>query len=204
MTSTKDVARASGLGREFAAVDLLIRSQDVETRGVDAFALSVIKVERQVRRLFTFSIYQLPCFDKTSIPDLTRALAERQIFLHGLMAGFEMLHPVTMGSLVGPESPRLLAVLETARGYRNKIFHGQRTGEGLSREQLLDVVDDLRTWCRLLGSGAQAYMGYDGFSDSFRDAADPAFVSGYRRSITDLAGYEHLLDEMVPKRGPRQ
>jgi hypothetical protein len=37
---------------EFATVSLILGSQ-AETRGVDAFALSLIKAERQIRKLVT-------------------------------------------------------------------------------------------------------------------------------------------------------
>jgi hypothetical protein len=46
---------------EFATVDLIIRS-NAETRGVDAFALALLKAERQIRRLFIHLVYQFPCF----------------------------------------------------------------------------------------------------------------------------------------------
>ena len=42
---------------EFAAVDWLVQS-GVETSGVDAFALALIKAERQIRRIFTYVIFQ--------------------------------------------------------------------------------------------------------------------------------------------------
>jgi hypothetical protein len=46
---------------EFQTVELIERS-DAETRGVDAFALSLLKAERQLRRLFTYLVFQYPCF----------------------------------------------------------------------------------------------------------------------------------------------
>jgi len=42
--------------QEFGVVDLVLNSQ-FETRGVDAFTLSLVKVERQIRRIFTHLIY---------------------------------------------------------------------------------------------------------------------------------------------------
>ena len=46
---------------EFRTVDLIVASS-AETRGVDAFALSVIEAERQIRRLVTHLVYQFPSF----------------------------------------------------------------------------------------------------------------------------------------------
>jgi hypothetical protein len=45
---------------EFESVNLIVQSQ-TGTRGVDAFALALIKAECQIRRLFTYLIYQFPC-----------------------------------------------------------------------------------------------------------------------------------------------
>ena len=63
--------------KEFQTVDLIVGSSG-ETRGVDAFALSLIKAERQIRRLFTHLIYQLPCFDTADIPSLRKTLWEKR------------------------------------------------------------------------------------------------------------------------------
>jgi hypothetical protein len=45
-----------GHAQEFATVDLLLESKH-ETRGIDAFALSLIKAERQMRRFVTYFVY---------------------------------------------------------------------------------------------------------------------------------------------------
>lgn len=42
---------------EFDTIDLLL-SSDAPTRAVDAFALAVIKIERQFRKIFTNLVYQ--------------------------------------------------------------------------------------------------------------------------------------------------
>ena len=44
---------------EFATVELILNTP-LETRAIDAFALSIIKSERQVRRIFSYLIYQHP------------------------------------------------------------------------------------------------------------------------------------------------
>src|ERR1051326_5074316 len=59
---------------EFSTVDVLLAS-NAETRGVDAFALTLIKAERQLRRVFTFLIYQQPAFRHEHVPALRHALA---------------------------------------------------------------------------------------------------------------------------------
>ncbi len=141
--------------REFATVDLLLDSKTAETRGVDVFALCIIKMERQLRRLFTFSIFQFPCFTYASVPDLKAALADERIYFEGFIKGFEALHPMSIADLIGSDYSRLQSLPAVVTKHRNKIFHGQITGQELSRETLLDYVSDLREWCRLLGDGAR-------------------------------------------------
>jgi hypothetical protein len=179
--------------REFATVDILRASKTAETRGVDAFALCIIKTERQIRRLLTFSIFQFPCFTYASIHDLKTALANERIYYEGFIKGFEALHPKSIADLIGPEYARLQPLLPVIKKHRNKIFHGQITGQELSREALLDYVDDLREWCRLLGEGTHSYLGYEGFDDSFRKSPDATFVSHYKLSLASVADYKNLL-----------
>lgn len=181
--------------REFSTIDVLLGSR-LETRGVDAFALCIIKMERQLRRLFTFSIFQFPCFADVSIQDLKTTLVGERIYFEGFIKGFEMLHPVTIADLIGSEYSRLCPSLAVVTKHRNKIFHGQTTGHELSRDALLGYVSDLQQWCRLLGEGARNYLGYEGFDDSFRKAADPKFVSSYKRSLTSIADYKVFLLEL--------
>jgi hypothetical protein len=180
--------------REFATVDLLLNCNTAETRGVDAFALCIIKMERQLRRLFTFSVFQSPCFTHRSIPKLKDALAgEGKIYFEGFIRGFEALHPKTIGDLIGPDYARLQSLPDVVTKFRNKIFHGQLTGQELSRAKLIGYASGMREWCRLLGDGGRSYMGYDGFSDSFHKAMDARFVAFYKRSVTSVDDYKDFL-----------
>ena len=52
---------------EFQTVDLIVNST-ARSRAVDAFALSLIKAERQIRKLVTHLVYQFPCFGPGDIP----------------------------------------------------------------------------------------------------------------------------------------
>ena len=60
--------------QEFQTVDLIVKS-DAETRGVDAFALSLIKAERQIRKLFTYLMFQFPAFTVSDFANFRSALA---------------------------------------------------------------------------------------------------------------------------------
>ena len=191
--SDRRLFRDMSYSREFATIEVLLNST-AETRGVDAFALCVIKMERQLRRLFTFSISQFPCFTEESVSELKAALAaEGRIYADGFINGFEAIHPRSIADLIGGEYARLRPALAVVTKHRNKIFHGQLTGQDLSRKDLFRHVSDLQDWCRLLGDGARRYMGYEGFDDSFQKVSNPGFVFDYKLTLADLAGYKALL-----------
>lgn len=157
---------------EFSTVDLVVGS-GAETRGVDAFALSLIKAEKQARRLVTYLVYQFPWVSKTTVPDLKKTLENStKVYFKGLVAGWDALYPRSVAQLVGTDYAHLRVRLDAATKHRNKIFHGQLTAHGLSRPQLVSFVTDIRAWCDSLGHGAQAEVGYDGCGrNSFRKAA---------------------------------
>ena len=54
---------------EFSTIDTLLASE-AQTRGVDAFALALIKAERQMRKLFTYLVFQSPAFSAHDIKAL--------------------------------------------------------------------------------------------------------------------------------------
>lgn len=54
----------------------LAANAGVATSGVDAFALSVIEAERQIRRFFTHIVFQCPAFTPEDVPALRMALWE--------------------------------------------------------------------------------------------------------------------------------
>ena len=64
---------------EFATIDILLVSE-ADTRGVDAFALALIKAERQMRKLFTYVVFQSPAFDTSDVGALRHCLAARRVY----------------------------------------------------------------------------------------------------------------------------
>ena len=110
------------IAEEFATVSLILNSQ-AETRGVDAFALSLIKAERQVRKLVTHLVYQFPVFAPSDVAALRNALgASRRVYFEGFLSGFDALYPRSVQDLVGSEHARLKARVDEAIDHRNKIF----------------------------------------------------------------------------------
>ncbi len=87
---------------EFVTVDAVLAS-DGATRGVDAFGLSLIKAERQIRRLFTYLVFQSPMFGPQHILELRKALgASRRVYFEGFERGVDSISPRTVPSLWAP------------------------------------------------------------------------------------------------------
>jgi hypothetical protein len=154
---------------EFQTVDLILGS-GADTLGVDAFALSLIKAERQSRKIFSFLVYQSNAFDCSNASELITTLAnERGVYFDGVINGIDNLSTISVQNLVGADYNNLIDQLNKAKEHRNKIFHGQLTGENLTRCYLLGVVEQIKKWCQLLSVGAMENFGYDGFGrDSFQ------------------------------------
>ena len=183
------------IGDEFGTVDLVLAS-GAETRAVDAFALSLIKAERQARRLVTYLVYQHPWCGPTSVPALKQALeSSTKVYFKGVLAGWDALYPRSVQQLIGSEYKRLRARLNEASKHRNKIFHGQLTAHNLARHELLVFVKDIRTWCDALGSGALAEVGYDGCRrNSFRKSKNASTLYlTYKTQLADVAAYRQFI-----------
>lgn len=186
------------IDKEFATIDAVLAS-GAETRGVDAFALAVIKAERQMRKLFTFLIFQSDAFGSDDVVALRNALANRRVYFRDFVAAWDTLCLRRLREIVGPDHDRLRAILDEAIEWRNKIFHGQLTSRRLSRQELIAYADQIRHWCGALATGAQRVCGYDGFGrNSFRKShAKANLLSVQIRSIKD---YDQLLAEMEKDR----
>lgn len=188
---------------EFATVDLIVRS-DADTRGVDAFALTLMKAERQSRRLFTHLVYQFPCFGTADICALRAALwSNRRVYFDGFERGFDALAPRAMKELVGERYEALRSRIDEAIDHRNKLFHGQLTSHWLSREDLLGYVADIRSWCSALAIGCRAEIGYDGFErDSFRKSSIDNLSARLRLQFAHTEDYEAFIARHMQRSAP--
>jgi hypothetical protein len=185
---------------EFATVDILL-SSDAETRGVDAFALALIKAERQMRKLVTYLVFQSDALGPAHVAALRNALAARRVFFRHFLAAWDDLYARPLRELIGTDYERLRSRLSEATDYRNKIFHGQLTLKCLSRDDLKGYVTDIRSWCESLAVAALREIGYDGFdrsspSGSFRKAGDVTVSARIIRKIQSVQDYETYLNEL--------
>jgi hypothetical protein len=184
----------SSLNEEFKTITLL-RHSDAETRAVDAFALCLIKTERQLRRLLTYLVFQYPCFNKSNVPNLRNTLAaQKRIYFDGFERGIDMLYPRTIRQMVGVEYDNLRRVIDEAIVVRNKIFHGQVTDRYLSRRDLFELVDQLMSWCQLLAASTVKEFSYDGFArNAYRKAPDVTLAQRFKFQFVGIADYETFL-----------
>jgi len=185
---------------EFAAVDLLLNSKCI-TRGIDAFSLSVIKTERQVRKIFTHLIYQFPSFSEKDKDYLKEELAKnKKVYFNGFIRGFDAIYPKTIKDIFGPDYDNSIANIKKYIGYRNKIFHGQLTGEGLSRKNLIEIVDEIKKWCSTLAKNMKEELGYDGFArNSQSKSKTPEAFSNLKVEIKNIEEYKNFIKKNMQR-----
>lgn len=154
--------------KEFITIDLLLNSC-AKTRAVDAFSLSWIKLERQLRRLNSNLLYQASIFtglDNAEKEAIRAAFHKKKTSDHKrFLRGLHKLSGLTAKDLIGDRYRELKQTIDSAYKYRNKIFHGLNTGSSLNREDLIELQKGIRDWCFLLADGGDQMYGYDGFSD---------------------------------------
>lgn len=168
--------------KAFVVVDVIRDDVSSKTRGVDAFSLALIRSERQIRRIFTNIVFQATAFERSQaqVPKLREVLAKRRnLYFHHFRVSFDELVGIPISTLVD-NFPHLSGRMDEATSFRNKIFHGQLTGRGLSTAELLSLENDIRTWCLNLSDGAHERFGYDGF------AGDTSFTKSGRQDISQL------------------
>lgn len=188
----------SAVTTEFETIDLLLES-NLETRAVDAFAISWIKLERQLRRLNGNLIFQHSQFQETKLAHknaIRDALLKKRTANHKrFIDAINRLSGLSVKVLVGDQYRDLRHQVDKAYKHRNKILHGQQTGHSLSREELLHEVSSIRSWCELLAEGSNDKIGYDGFSRNslkkngrhdITQAVDAAFEEGWQIFVQKL------------------
>lgn len=150
------------LTQEFATVETLWQST-AETRRVDALMLSWVKYEKQLRRLFCFFVFQHPKISADKINAIIAVLAEnRKLYPETFVAGIEALGVTSVPDLLGSRYPELWREISRIKKYRNKLMHGQITGQGINSPQLERDVLWIVEWVSCLATAAESTYGYDG------------------------------------------
>lgn len=159
------------LAAEFVTLDAVLTSEGITSR-VDALILAWVKMEKQLRKLFCFLVYQHPTFGDNNIDQVIKVIAEnKNLYYHSFIKCIDNLGPLCVRDVVGPEYDRYLNEIKRIHEHRNKLLHGQITGKGLTRRQLEKDISLLRQWISLLAASGQRAFGYDGVGrNTFRKA----------------------------------
>jgi hypothetical protein len=132
---------------------------------VDAFSLSLIKAEKQIRKLFTHLAFQSVNFNYKDSKEMREVLAGfRNVYFAGFIRGINQLSNRTLEDIFGEEYQTAYGKLIIATNYRNKIFHGQLTNENLSAKDLNQTVNDIKAWCLQLSKVTEQEFSYCGFA----------------------------------------
>jgi len=166
-----------GLQEEFETVETLWRSK-ARTRRVDALALSWIKYEKQLRRLFSFFVFQHPGISKAQLDGVISAFAEnRNLYPETFILGIKQLGATPIPALMGDSYRRLWPEIKRIKRYRNKILHGQHTGENIKSDALERDVILLVDWISALANASAVVFGYDGLKRNTFSVAKAAPVA---------------------------
>jgi hypothetical protein len=161
----------AALRQEFDSVETLWRSTG-ETRRVDALVLSWVKYEKQLRRLFCFLVFQHPKITGDTIDAIIAVLAEnRQLYPGTFIAGIEALGVTSVPKLLGSSYAALSREMTRIKKYRNKLMHGQITGQIIKSPQLERDVLWVVEWVSCLAAAAENRFGYDGLKRNTYRAA---------------------------------
>jgi AbiV family abortive infection protein len=185
---------------EFETVDIILNSSCI-TRGVDAFALSLIKAERQMRKLFTFLVYQNPKL-QSQYEGLRETLANnRKVYFPGFIKGIETMYPIKIRDLIGNEYEPLRTSLLISIDDRNKIFHGQLTTKRLTTTDFVQKIDEIRKWCSLLSESSINEFGYDGFERNSMQKSEKSIYSRFLVKLESMNEYKEFINRyMVPEK----
>lgn len=150
------------LRSEFATVEAIWEAGG-ETRRVDALILSWVKYEKQLRRLFSFFIFQHPKITAKELNQVITAFAEnRNLYPETFISGIKQLGVTPLPKLLGSAHTQLWKEIKRIKKYRNKLMHGQLTGQGITSLQLEQDVIHIINWISAVAQAADASFGYDG------------------------------------------
>ena len=194
----------ASLTQEFATVEALWCSS-AETRRVDALILSWTKYEKQLRRLFCFLIYQHPRISADQIQEVIAILAEnRDLYPYTFIEGIQALGVAPVEDLLAPRYGELAQEMARIQRYRNKLIHGQITGQGIKSSQLERDVRWIVDWISSLATAAESEFGYDGLKrNTYRSAKTTSkiAVANYPfQSPAELKAWLSVLTKKKPSK----
>ena len=187
---------AKNVQEEFATIDLLLPSNTLTGR-TDAFILAWVKIEKQIRRIFTYVVYQSPAF--SSKDDIIKIIASNpRLYFENFVKGFDALYPTPFDQIIGSRYAKFMKDFARIKKYRNKILHGQLTGLALDAAKLTTEVELMREWVSLVAEKMCAEIGYDGVEpNAFRKSNVKNFSSRYNRNIQDAKDLKSFVAQFM-------
>jgi hypothetical protein len=188
------------LQEEFATVETLWHSTG-KTRRVDALMLSWVKYEKQLRRLFCFFVFQHPEIDADKIDQVIAVLAENsQLYPETFIAGIKALGVTSIPDLLGSRHAKLWSEIARIKQYRNKLMHGQITGQNIKSPQLERDVLWIVEWVGCLATAADGTFGYDGLKrNTYSVARSTSKIAVGKYPFTTAAELKTWLSALAKK-----
>jgi len=178
-----------GFQEEFATIDILVNS-NTRTGRTDAFIVAFTKLEKQVRRLFSYTIYQYPAFTFTHYKDILAVIASKRFLdFDNYIKGFDALYPKSYEHIIGSAlyTPFIKSDFPRIKSIRNKVLHGQPTGQGLSSSDLNAEIAVIRNWCLQVAESMMTEIDYDGLEwNSFRKCRAKDLAVNYKGNISGI------------------
>ena len=146
--------------------------------------IDLIKAERQVRKLFTFLVFQNPVYKVGDSKMLKEVLANnKHVYFRDFINGIDLIITHSIENSYGIDYQEDLNKLLEFIEIRNKLFHGQLTNYNLTREELILKTEEIKNWCYKLSIAMINEIGYDGFErNSFHKS----------KLILNLHNFEHF------------
>jgi hypothetical protein len=192
-------SKISNFESEFEVIEHLLNS-DNESRAIDSFSLSLLKIEKQIRKIFTHIIYQHNCFKESDKMQIINVLsANRYIYFRHLIKGINLICVKEIKEIYGENYEIDYNAITNLKDFRNKIFHGQLTGKRLKRGELEEFVEIMKKWSYNISNSFQQEINYDGFQRNSLTKSKKDFSTILKHKITNIEDLEKLLEEMTSK-----
>jgi hypothetical protein len=182
------------LQSEFATVEAVLNS-DGPTRRVDALLLCWIKYEKQLRRLFSFLVFQHPKFTESTLDSVISALVKnKHLNPETFTKGINQLKVRSVSDLLGTKYSALNTEISRIRRYRNKLMHGQITGQNITSRQIERDISYLIDRIETLAMAADSEFGYDGIRpNTYRSAKSSARIAVANYPFNDALEFKGWL-----------
>ncbi|WP_035551291.1 hypothetical protein [Burkholderia sp. 9120] len=67
----------------------------------------------------------------------------------------------------------------------------------MERDELVAMVNTIKSWCELLAIGAQREAKYDGFGRNSFHKSHAGLAANYKQQLASIADYKRFIDQHV-------